>query len=121
MLWTLGLLDSIDHLVGASGLLIGIPLLVIASVIGAFVYRAIGTTDPLKDDVTDPVTGVTMGLCFGLFVWLVGIVVLVPLWLRLLSFDTSIPFVHWESLIGLLVYGGLVGPLYPLVSDRLRR
>jgi hypothetical protein len=44
-----------------------------------------------------------------------------PLSLRRFEYTPPIPFVHWESLLGLLVYGGFVGTLYPIVSTRLGR
>lgn len=119
ILYALGLLDSVGRLLGAPGILVGTILLGLASVVGGFVYWGLGKTRPFEDDVTDPVTGITMGLSFGLLVWLVGVVVVLPLWLRLFEYTPPVPFVHWQSLLGLLVYGGFVGTLYPIVSSRL--
>lgn len=117
----LGILESVGHLVGTSGLLVGVPLVILASVIGAFVYRAMGTLEPLAEDVTDPITGATIGTCFGLTIWIVGVVLLVPLWLRLLGRTPPVPFLHWQSLIGLVVYGALLGPLYPLIKTQMQQ
>ena len=120
VLSALGLLDSLGFLVGAPGLVVGVPLALIAGVIGAFVYRALGTLDPIEEDVTDPITGVTIGASFGVAVWLVGVAVLVPLWLRLLGWTPPFPFLHWQSLVALLVYGAIVGPASPLVDRYVR-
>ena len=119
VLVALGLLESVGRVVGAPGILIGVPLLLVASVIGAFVYRALGTVGPFEEDVRDPITGITMGLAFGVVVWVVGVVVLLPLWLRLVGYTPPVPFVHWPLLAGLVVYGGVVGPLAPLVEGWL--
>ncbi|WP_312907639.1 hypothetical protein [Natronosalvus caseinilyticus] len=121
ILYALGLLDSVGRLLGAPDMLIGTILLGLASVVGGFAYLGLGKIRMFEDDVTDPITGTTMGVMFGLFVWLVGIVVVLPLWLRLFEYSPPFPFVHWQSLLGLLVYGGFVGTLYPRVSARLGR
>ncbi|SDJ84660.1 hypothetical protein SAMN04515672_1591 [Natronorubrum texcoconense] len=49
-------------------------LLPITSVVGAFGYRAIATLEPFENDVIVPVTGITMGPCFGLLVRVVAVV-----------------------------------------------
>ena len=120
VLTAFGALESTGTLVGAPGPVVGVPLLLIAGVIGALVYRALGTVDPIAEDVADPITGTTLGVCFGLLTWTIGVALLVPLWLRLLGMSPPIPLLHWESLVGLLVYGVLVGPLSPLVERRVR-
>ncbi|QSW98213.1 hypothetical protein [Haloterrigena alkaliphila] len=120
VLAALGLLDSVGVLVDAPGLVVGLPLALIAGVVGAFVYRALGTLYPFEEDVTDPITGVTLGTCFGVAVWVIGVAVLVPLWLRLLGRTPPFPFLHWQSLVALLVYGAIVGPASPLVERYVR-
>lgn len=102
-------------------MLVGTILLGLASVVGGLGYWGLGQMRTFEDDVADPVTGTTMGVMFGLFVWIVGVVFVLPLWLRLFEYSPPFPFVHWQSLLGLLVYGGIVGSLYPRVSSRLGR
>lgn len=115
-----GQLESVGALLRAPGLVVGLPLALIAGVIGAFGYRILGTVDPLAEDVDDPITGTTLGACYGLVAWAVGVALLVPLWLGLFGVTLSVPYVHWRSLVGLLVYGALVGSTYPLVGRRVR-
>lgn len=120
VLYTLDLLGSVGHLVDRPGLGAGIPVLLLAGVLGAVVYRAIGTRTMPEEDVTDPITGVTLGACFGLLAWVIGVAILLPLWLRLLGRTPPFPFLHWESLVGLVVYGLVVGPLLPIADRWLR-
>lgn len=120
VLYAVGLLESVGLLVGRPGLLTGLPVLLVASVIGAFAYRILGILGPLEEDLTDPITGITLGACFGLAAWLLGVALLLPLWLGLLGWTPPFPYLHWESLAGLLVYGALVGPAYPLAERYVR-
>jgi len=59
-------------------MLVGTSLLGLASITRGLVYWGLGKTRPFEDDVADPVTGITMGIAFGLVVWLVGVVVVLP-------------------------------------------
>lgn len=48
--------------------------------------------------------------------WLVGVIVALPLWMRY-AFDVSlpIPYLHWQSLIGLVSFALVFGICYPLL------
>ncbi|ADB60175.1 hypothetical protein Htur_1285 [Haloterrigena turkmenica DSM 5511] len=119
-LYAFGLLESVGILVGRPGLLSGLSVLLVASVIGAFAYRLLGTVSHLEEDVADPITGLTLGACFGLAVWGLGVALALPLWLRLLGWTPPVPYLHWQSLVALLVYGVLVGPASPLAERYVR-
>ncbi|NUC72740.1 hypothetical protein HTZ84_10535 [Haloterrigena sp. SYSU A558-1] len=120
VLYAFGLLESVGILVGRPGLIPGLSLVAAASVVGAFAYRLLGRLSSLEEDMSDPITGLTLGASFGLAVWGLGVALALPLWLRPLGWTPPVPYLHWRSLVALLVYGALVGPASPLAERYVR-
>lgn len=73
-------------------------------------------------DAGDPslvrTTGIGVG--YGLFVWVVAAVVVMPLWLSAAGFPVapSVPNVSVPSLVGHAVYGASLGLVYALLAER---
>ena len=108
---------AVATLVGADSVLVG-GLLVVPLGAGLGVLYAVGleTLSILEFDPDLP-TAVGAGCAFGVASWLGGVVVALPLWLRLVTDATlSVPFVHAGSLVALVGYGLVFGVTYALLS-----
>lgn len=73
---------------------------------------------------TDLTTGksVGLGIAYGMAVWAVLAVVVVPIWLSAVGSPANppLPNVNVTSLVGHLVYGAVLGLTYPTFRDALR-
>ncbi|MFD1646982.1 histidine kinase [Haloarchaeobius litoreus] len=58
------------------------------------------------------------GLAYGVVLWLVLAVLVMPVWLQTVGFAgaPALPNVNVQSLFGHLVYGGVLGLVYPFVT-----
>ncbi|ELY61087.1 hypothetical protein [Natronolimnohabitans innermongolicus] len=114
-------LESIAALFGRESARAGAAaLLAWAALTGAVVAGILeGTDETMKP--TDPVAGVVAGLLLVLPGWVVGIVFALPLWMRFV-FDTSrpIPYLHWQSLVGLVGFALVFGICYALARRATR-
>ncbi|SFS79549.1 hypothetical protein [Halostagnicola kamekurae] len=59
-----------------------------------------------------PVATAVAGLLYGIVLWGLLVATLVPLWGRIVGFERPFPFLHRPTLVGLAVFGGLLGSLY---------
>ncbi|WP_049925926.1 hypothetical protein [Halopiger goleimassiliensis] len=77
-----------------------------------------GPWNPYRNLTADPRTGALIGACYGGVLWIVTVAVVMPLWFDALRIGTlPFPYVDQLLLLGLLVYGFLLGTFYPLVSS----
>ncbi|ELY97305.1 hypothetical protein C482_13765 [Natrialba chahannaoensis JCM 10990] len=66
--------------------------------------------------VLRPGPSLLLGVCYGLGVWLVAVVLALPLWMRIvLGLPRPIPYLHVFSLVVLVGFGLLIGLAYPPV------
>ncbi|WP_436347889.1 hypothetical protein [Natronorubrum sp. FCH18a] len=109
-------LESVAALYGREGARAGAVLLLAWSVVtGAGIAAIIAVTDETMR-ATDPVAGISVGLLVAVVGWLFGIAVALPLWMqRFFAVSRPFPYLHWQSLIGLLVFGFVFGLCYSLL------
>ncbi|WP_121742491.1 hypothetical protein [Natronorubrum halophilum] len=109
-----GRLESVASLYGRESARAGIALLLAWSVLTGMGIDGIIAAANSTMRATDPAAGLSVGLLIAIFGWLFGIAIALPLWMRVV-FDSSRPFpyLHWQSLIGLLVFGFVFGLCYP--------
>ncbi|NUB91480.1 hypothetical protein HT576_10665 [Haloterrigena sp. SYSU A121-1] len=106
MLAATGRVETVAALVGADGTLASAALLLVASVAGSY---AVAVVVPDRY-ARRPFVGSLLGLQLGLVAWVVGIVLVLPLWARVvLEASPPVPLVDWPSLLALAVAGTLVG------------
>lgn len=116
VLHVLGEIAVLGQLVGSQGTLEGWLFVLIGGLLGAVVYSLeVGRVAPLRFFAGAPRTGAALGLAFAILGWLLAIVV-VPRWVLLLGFTPPITPVHWPTLVGLLVYGAIIGGLVPILE-----
>lgn len=84
------------------------------SIVGAIVFTGIVTNTRLKDHVTAPLRKTAFGIAYGLILWFVFIMALLPVWLGVMTqWGGGTPFLDIKSrfpasVIGFLVYGLIV-------------
>ena len=111
---------SVALLVDSKSLIVG-GLLLIPLGIGLGVVTTLGLEGLVESSfLANPPTAALLGGGFGMVIWLVGIVVLLPLWLGLLGTSVSVPFIHWGSLLVCSVFGVVFGGIYGVVRGALR-
>lgn len=116
VLHVLGEIAVLGQLVGSRGTLEGWLLVLIGGLLGAIVYSLeVERVAPLRFFAANPRTGAALGLACAILAWLLAIVV-VPRWVLLLGFTPPITPVHWPTLVGLLVYGAIIGGLVPILE-----
>ncbi|WP_440769468.1 hypothetical protein [Natronorubrum sp. DTA28] len=114
-------LESIATLYGRESAREGATLLLAWSIVtGAGIAAIIALADETMR-ATDPVAGISVGMLVAVVGWLCGIVVALPLWMqRFFELSRPFPYLHWQSLIGLLVFGFVFGCCYSLLRRLLR-
>jgi len=110
----LDMMPMVAMLVGSESIAVGwLVHLAISAFIGA-TYALLFTRW-----ATGLATAAAIGLGYGLVWWVLGALILMPakLGMDLFMFNTM----AWQSLMGHLIYGLLLGVVYALVAPRLQR
>ncbi|WP_050050318.1 hypothetical protein [Halostagnicola sp. A56] len=66
----------------------------------------------LERPIGFPIATAVAGLLYGIVLWGSLVATLVPLWGRVVGFERPFPYFHRPTLIGLVVFGGILGSLY---------
>jgi len=89
-----------------------------SAIFGA-VFALVATLGPVRELAASRVGAAAAGVGFGAVLWAVNIVFVWPLWLNAVGLPNapSVPFVGVQPLVGHVVWGGLLGALYPSLRD----
>lgn len=123
--FVLGRMTTIGALytLGEPSLSIGWIAHVVHSAVFAIVYALVTRLDPVQAYADRATTGVVTGAAFGFLLWFVNIGFLWPVWLNAVGVGSlPVPY-HAQAirpLIGHLIWGGLLGVVFPLLGS-LRR
>lgn len=93
----------------------------IHSIIFGVIFVGIVNVDALSGYASRVGPSAAMGIVWGFVLWVVAAGLVMPLWLQAVGFPMTPPFPNWAlpgSLLPHLVYGVLLGVLYPLVRRR---
>jgi len=120
------ILQTFTGEIGIIGALYGIQTNVVGwithlfhSVVFGTVFVAVSTVDRL-DHYTETLSGtVTLGILYGVLLWLVAAGVVMGVWLNLVGIPASIPNLGIVSLIGHTVWGALIGILVSVLPTEL--
>ena len=109
--------DTVAGLVGTDRVLVGVVVVFVGGfVVGLGYFTAFVLVVPRQYQAM-PLSGAGIGVGLGVVAWLGGVVVFVPLWVQwMVGGELAIPFVHWLSLGGLVLYGAVFGGMYAIVS-----
>ena len=109
--------DTVAGLVGADGVVIGVLVVIAGGFVVGIGYAAGFLWVVPRRYQTAPLCAGAIGAGLGVIAWFGGVVVCVPLWIQwVIQGELAIPFVHWASLGGLVVYGLVFGVMYAIVS-----
>lgn len=67
------------------------------------------------------VPAVGIGLVYGVIWWVLGALLIMPAWLGMNDMIFNVGTMQWQSLMGHLIFGALLGLVYVLVRPRLQR
>lgn len=116
LVWLAGILPNIAQLVGSSSVGVGFIVQWVISVIVAVAFVVL-----LGARITSMSSAIVWGLLYGAAWWILGPLVIMPLWLGadMLPIGNLTAVVQsWPKLLMHLVYGGLVGAIYFLAAKR---
>ena len=104
----------IAMLIGSDSIVVGwLVLLAISAFIGVTFAVLLGRW------ATSVALSVALGMGYGVIWWVLGALILMPakLGMGVFTFNTM----AWQSLMGHLIYGALLGAAYAMILPRLRR
>lgn len=117
--FVMGIMPVIGALYGAPGLVTGWIVHLFHSVVFALIYAGIVGQPSLSNYATKATSGAGLGAAYGFAIWIVAAVVVMPLWLSAIGLPSpGVPNINVQSLVGHLVFGVLLGALYPLLTNR---
>ena len=106
---------AIPALVGLSGGLAGWVVHMSISAVFGVIFAALVTLTPLADYTDRPLALVGVGLAYGAVLWIVAAGIVMPIWLSAVGFPMAppVPNLNPTSLLVHLVFGAVVGLVYP--------
>lgn len=117
----LGAMGTIGALYGMPGLVTGWVAHLFHGTVFGLAFAALTDADALSGYAEDYVSSAGLGLVYGAVLWVVFIVFVWPVWLGAVGFPPGpkalpVPYVAAKPLVGHLVYGAVLGALYPWIS-----
>ncbi|WP_435334408.1 DUF6789 family protein [Haloarchaeobius sp. TZWWS8] len=108
--------NAIPALLGMEGGLAGwIIHMSIAATLGVVFAALLETIPSIGADMQK---NVAIGMAYGAVLWVLLAVIVMPIWLQAVGFAgaPAVPNVNYTSLLGHLVYGAILGAVYPLLT-----
>ncbi len=114
---------AIPALWGLDGGAAGWTIHLINSAVFGVLFAAMVSLTGLRTPADSVGKSAVIGVGYGVLVWVVAAVVVMPIWLQAVGFPQApgVPNVSVGSLIGHIVFGLVLGALYPVVRSRLGR
>ncbi|MGH3713182.1 MAG: DUF6789 family protein [Micromonosporaceae bacterium] len=110
----MGMMPMVAMLVGSKAVAVGWLVHLFNSALFGAIYAVLFGT---WADRLGP--GAGLGLVYGVIWWILGALLIMPLWLGMAAFQFNT--MAWQSLMGHLLYGLALGVVYALVRPRLHR
>lgn len=116
-----GRITAVAALYGQDGVAVAWAFHFLHSFLAGVVFLAVvlllSRLDPfgvtsLERPIGFPIATAVAGLLYGIALWGLLVATLVPLWGRVVGFERPLPYLHRPTLIGLAVFGGVLGSLY---------
>jgi len=121
MMMTPVITTAIPALYGANGIVAGWIAHLFHSVVFGLIFAAAVTSVPSLSAYADRVsTGAGLGIVYGVIVWIVAAAIVMPIWLSAVGFPGAPPLPNFNpmSLVGHVVFGVVLGGLFPVVRNR---
>ena len=108
------MIPMVAMLVGSESLAVGWLVHLFNSALFGAIYAVL--FGPWADRIGP---GIGLGMVYGVIWWVLGALLIMPAWLGMPVFQFNA--MAWQSLMGHLIYGLLLGVVYALVRPRLGR
>ena len=116
-----GMMMAMLSMIGMVAALVGSKSNFVGWVLHLGISMFIGITFAFlfQDKLKSVRSGLTVGLGYGVFWWVLGSLVLMPakLHMPIFTFDTA----TWESLMGHMVFGAILGSLVVLIPSKMHK
>ncbi|SIQ86851.1 hypothetical protein SAMN05421858_0648 [Haladaptatus litoreus] len=111
---------AIPALWGLDGGAAGWTIHMINSAIFGVLFAAMVSLTGLRSSADSVGKSAAIGLGYGVLVWVVAAVIVMPIWLQAVGFPMapSLPNISVQSLLGHAVFGVVLGALYPVIRNR---
>lgn len=115
----LGAMKAVGALVGVPGIVSGWTVHLAFSIGFGVLFGAIVELNPIERYAHRWTTGGALGIVYGGLLWVVNLAFVWPIWLNAVGFPPGktlpVPFLKAMPLVGHLVYGVILGALYPFI------
>lgn len=108
---------------GQEGLLLGWVTHMILSLVFALLYAVVAWAEALEEYASGVSTGLALGAAYGIVLWIVNVGFIWPVWMNVVGVNSMLPIPFLfetpalQSFAGHLVWGGVLGALYPLLRE----
>lgn len=112
---------AIPALYGSDGLVVGwVAHLFHSLVFGLLFVAVVLSSRSLRRYSGRVTTSAGLGIGYGVVVWIVAAVIVMPIWLSAVGFPEAPPLPNFDpmSLVGHVVYGAILGALFAVVRNR---
>jgi hypothetical protein len=109
--------NAIPALWGLSGGLAGWVVHMSNSAVLGVVFAAIASAGGLREYGRSSGTSAALGIAYGVVLWVVLAAIVMPTWLEAVGFPMApaVPNFNPMSLVGHVVYGAVLGAVYPML------
>ncbi|WP_052367620.1 histidine kinase dimerization/phospho-acceptor domain-containing protein [Haloferax sp. ATB1] len=114
-----GEMGIIGALYGVQTVAVGWVTHLFHSIVFATVFVAAVAVDSLKQYAENLAGSITLGVLYGVFLWLVAAGVVMGVWLNLVGIPASIPNLGIVSLVGHTIWGALIGMLVAVLPTEI--
>lgn len=109
------MMPTVAALYGADNAIVGWGAHLIHSLVFGLIFVAIVALPAISRYADRPVRGAITGGVYGIAVWAVAAVVVMPLWIGMVTAASPpVPNFNWLSLVGHVAYGVVLGAFYPV-------
>jgi len=116
-----GMMMAMLNMIGMVSALVGSKSDVVGWVLHLGISMFIGVTFSLlfQDTLKSVSSGLIVGLGYGVFWWVLGALIIMPkkLGMPLFHFDTA----TWQSLMGHMVFGAILGSLVIIIPSKMHK
>ncbi|MQA24697.1 MAG: hypothetical protein GEU94_04340 [Micromonosporaceae bacterium] len=110
----MGMMGMVAMLIGSESVALGWLVHLFNSALFGAIYAVLFGA---RADRLGP--GAGLGMCYGVIWWVLGALLIMPAWLGMAVFQLNA--MAWQSLMGHLIYGLILGVVYAVVRPRMSR
>ena len=117
LLQSIGMMPTIASLYGGESVLVGWVAHMFHSVVFALGFVAALQRGPFAKYDGSLVPTLLLAIGYGLLLWVFGAAIVMPAWLSVVTTASpAIPVINTQSLVGHVVYGIVLGAVYPVAA-----